>query len=82
MQNEDLLLDSQVLYWRRKRLKLSVENASSLIGVPTNLLLQIEAGDVDPSEEVLRSIARVYDFKYEELRRDFLIVAQRKKDSL
>jgi transcriptional regulator with XRE-family HTH domain len=82
MQNEDLLLDSQVLYWRRKRLKLSVDNAAALIGISTSLLLQIEAGAVEPSEGILQSIATVYDFDYEELRRDFLVAAQIKKDSL
>lgn len=62
---------ARALYWRRRRLKLSLEDAAAKLSLTTNELERIERGELAPDDALLTHIAALYCLDLEALRADF-----------
>lgn len=62
---------ARALYWRRRRLKLSLEDAAAKLSLTTDELERIESGALTPDDTLITHIAALYCLDLEALREDF-----------
>lgn len=64
---------AEALTWRRRRLGISLKQASDATEIPTEDLSQIERGVLSPTYEQLVKISDCYGYSLERLRENFSV---------